>query len=146
MNRAVSKPPSMPSTIERGFGSPDKSSAAGFNSSASRLRMNQWLSFTTTCVAPAASAPSTAALASAVMRRRKRPYSAAKAGVLGSVWDSCTTPATPSMSTEMYTRTDDSRNEALPHDDGHNLPLPGQVVEIDHDDLLPRRTFVSQST
>src|SRR5437588_719821 len=38
--------------------------------------MNQWLSFTTTRVAPAATAPSTAALASAVMRRRKRAYSA----------------------------------------------------------------------
>src|SRR5204863_446824 len=57
--------------------------------------MNQWLSFTTTRVAPAATAPSTAALASAVMRRRKRAYSAAQAGSVGSVWDSWTTPATP---------------------------------------------------
>src|ERR1041384_521396 len=100
--------------------------------------MNQWLSFTTTFVAPAASAPSTAALASAVMRRRKRPYSVAKTGLLGSVCDSCTTPATPSISTEMYTRTGDSRNEALPHDDGHDLPLAGPVVEIDHEDPCPR--------
>src|SRR5881392_1018185 len=138
MNRAASKPPSIPCTMDRGLGSPATSSAAWCSSSASRLRMNQWLSFTTTFVAPAASAPSTAALASAVMRRRKRPYSAAPAGLLGSVCDSCTTPATPSMSTEMYTRTADSRSEALPHDDGHDLTLPGPVVEIDHDDLLPR--------
>src|SRR5437867_5505128 len=138
MNSAASKPPSMPCTIECGLGSPERSSAAGFTSSASRLRMNQWLSFSTTLVAPAARAPSTAALASAVMTRRKRPYSGAQAGLLGSVCDSCTTPATPSMSTEMYTRTADSRSEALPHDDGHDLTLPGPVVEIDHDDLLPR--------
>jgi len=63
--------------------------------------MNQWLSFTTTLVAPAASAPSTAAFASAVMRRRNRAYSGANAGLAGSVWDSWTTPAIPSMSTEM---------------------------------------------
>src|SRR5437773_11770878 len=67
--------------------------------------MNQWLSFTSTRVAPAARAPSTAAFASAVIRRRNRPYSAANAGVVGSVWDSWTTPAIPSMSTEMQTRT-----------------------------------------
>src|SRR6266700_2182017 len=48
--------------MERGLGSPDTSSAAWCNSSASRLRMNQWLSFTSTRVAPAASAPSTPAL------------------------------------------------------------------------------------
>src|SRR5213594_453904 len=64
-------------------------------------QLHQWLSFTSTRVARAASAPSTAALASAVMRRRNRPYSAANAGVAGSVWDSWTTPAIPSMSTEM---------------------------------------------
>src|SRR5437879_643550 len=79
--------------MERGLGSPDTSSAAWCSSSASRLRMNQWLSFTSTRVAPAARAPSTAAFASAVMRRRNRPYSAANAGVAGSVWDSWTTPA-----------------------------------------------------
>src|SRR2546421_109691 len=48
--------------------------------------MNQWLSFTTTFVAPAASAPSMAALASPVISRRKRPYSAAWAGSAGVVW------------------------------------------------------------
>src|SRR2546425_4237415 len=61
--------------MERGLGSPDTSSAAWCSSSASRLRMNQWLSFTSTRVAPAARAPSTAAFASAVMSRRNRPYS-----------------------------------------------------------------------
>src|SRR5467141_2554566 len=66
--------------MERGLGSPDTSSAVWCSSSASKLRMNQWLSFTSTRVAPAASAPSTAALASAVMRRRNRAYSAADAG------------------------------------------------------------------
>src|SRR2546425_1524617 len=81
--------------MERGLGSPDTSSAVWCSSSASKLRMNQWLSFTSTRVAPAASAPSTAALASAVMKRRNRAYSAANAGVMGSVWDSWTTPAIP---------------------------------------------------
>src|SRR5213079_1570018 len=105
MNSAASKPASIACTMERGLGSPDTSSAAWCSSSASRLRMNQWLSFTTTLVAPAASAPSTAAFASAVMRRRNRAYSGANAGLAGLVWDSWTTPAIPSMSTVMYTRT-----------------------------------------
>src|SRR5438270_592265 len=81
MNSAASKPASIACTMERGLGSPDTSSAAWCSSSASRLRMNQWLSFTTTLVAPAASAPSTAALASAVMRRRNRAYSGANAAL-----------------------------------------------------------------
>ena len=51
--------------------------------------------------APAASAPSIAAFASAVISRRDRLYSAACRGSVGSVWSSWTTPATPSMSTEM---------------------------------------------
>src|ERR1043166_5666448 len=57
MNSAASKPPSIPCTMERGLGSPATSSAAWCSSSASRLRMNQWLSFTSTRVAPAATAP-----------------------------------------------------------------------------------------
>src|SRR5947207_713017 len=71
MNSAASKPASIACTMERGLGSPDTSSAAWCSSSASRLRMNQWLSFTTTLVAPAASAPSTAAFASAVIAARQ---------------------------------------------------------------------------
>src|SRR5438309_1927390 len=54
--------------MDRGFGSPDTSSAASCSSSASRLRMNQWLSFTSALVAPAASAPSTAAFLAARQR------------------------------------------------------------------------------
>src|SRR5437763_625182 len=51
MNSAASNPPSMSWTMERGLGSPDTSSAAWCSSSARRLRMNQWLSFTSTRVA-----------------------------------------------------------------------------------------------
>ena len=103
MQNAASNPPSMPSIIDSRRGPPDTSSAPGCSSSAAMLRMNQWLSFTTTRVAPPANAPSTAALASPVMRRRERSYSAAWRGSEGSVWSSCTTPAMPSMSTEMKT-------------------------------------------
>src|SRR2546430_4913359 len=105
MNSAASKPSSIPCTMELGLGSPERSSAPGCSSSASRLRMNQWLSFTSTFVAPAARAPSTAAFASAAISRRNRAYSAVALGSTGSVWDSWTTPAMPSMSTEMQTRT-----------------------------------------
>ncbi len=63
--------------------------------------MNQCASFTTTRVAPAASTPSTAAFASRVICRRNLAYSAAQRGSTGLVWSSCTTPAIPSMSTEM---------------------------------------------
>src|SRR4029079_15527223 len=45
-----------------------------------------------------------AALASPVINRHERAYSAAWRGSVGSVWSSWATPATPSMSTEMYTR------------------------------------------
>src|SRR2546428_585969 len=71
MNSAASKPSSIPCTMELGLGSPERSSAPGCSSSASRLRMNQWLSFTSTFVAPAARAPSTAAFASALLAGRQ---------------------------------------------------------------------------
>src|SRR6478672_929648 len=104
MNMAASNPPSMPSTMLYSFGPPLMSSAASCSSSAIRFRMSQWLSLTHTDVAPAARAPSMAALASPVMSRHERAYSAACRGSVGSVWSSWATPATPSMSTEMYTR------------------------------------------
>ena len=52
---------------------------------------------TTNSVAPAARAPSIAASVSFVMKARKRSYS--KPG--GPSWSFVTTPAMPSMSTEM---------------------------------------------
>ncbi len=67
------------------------------NSSIKRLSPLPCESLTTTSVAPAAWAPRTAATASSVMKRRNRSYSKP----LGSNWSAVTTPATPSISTEI---------------------------------------------
>src|SRR5947209_287359 len=61
------------------------------------LRPAQWPSETTNSWAPASSAPSMAALTSAVISRQEAGYS----GSPGLVWRWWTTPATPSMSAEM---------------------------------------------
>ena len=67
------------------------------NLSMSRLSPLPWESDTTNSVAPAARAPSIAASASLVMKPRKRSYS----NPGGPSWSPVTTPAIPSMSTEM---------------------------------------------
>src|SRR5439155_889015 len=71
MNSAASKPSSIPCTMELGLVSPERSSSPGCSSSASRLRMNQLLSFTSTFVAPAAGTSSTAAFAAALLAARQ---------------------------------------------------------------------------
>src|SRR5260370_495168 len=47
----------MPCIMDWGLGSPAQSSAAGWSSSARRLRMHHWLSFTGNVLAPAAPRP-----------------------------------------------------------------------------------------
>ena len=92
----------MPAIIPWVRGEPRKSRQRGSRRSGRRLRYAACASQTTTDASGSwASTPRTAALASSVMYLRLRSYSACP-GLMSS---GATTPATPSMSTEIRTRT-----------------------------------------
>ena len=76
MKRQAAKDESMPCIIDSGLGEPLMRMARGWRSSGSMLRMEPWESLTTTSVAPAARAPSTAALTSWAIHFRPSAYSA----------------------------------------------------------------------
>src|SRR5205809_2920891 len=101
MNRAASYEESRSCTIAKDLGVPRNSMAASCSSSGIRLSKFQCESATRTSVAPAFRQPSTAALASWVIRCRLRWY--ASPPLIGSVSISLTTPQIPSMSIEMKT-------------------------------------------
>ena len=82
--------------------------------------LGPWASLTQTSPAPASNAARTAALTSAVMSLRARWYSTPPDGT---VWSTDTTPATPSMSLDTYTRT-----RAPPGDERSATELrPGRI-------------------
>ena len=99
MKNAASKPGPRPAHIESRREEPLTSSAAGCRSAGERLRPCACESFTTNSWTPASSAPSMAALHSRVISRQASPYS----GEPRVPWLGWTTPATPSISTEMKT-------------------------------------------
>jgi hypothetical protein len=99
MKRQAWNEASIPCIIESGLGEPLIRMARGSRSSGSMLRIEPWESLTTTSVAPASSAPSTAALTSWAIHFRPAAYSA----VPDVVWSLWTIPEIPSISTEMKT-------------------------------------------
>ena len=95
--------PSSCETMPRGRGLPRSSRALWSSSSGSRLVKGPCESATTTSAwGSPSSAPRTAALASLVMSRRPRSYSA----LPGRTSSGTATPAIPSMSTEIRIRTE----------------------------------------
>ena len=72
MNTAAANSPVRPSIMPIGLGRPRISAAAGWIRSGSTFRIGPCASFTVTPVAPAASAPRTAALTSSVIITRPR--------------------------------------------------------------------------
>src|ERR1022692_1457102 len=100
MNAAAWNDASRPWFIESGLGLPRMRRTLGGSCSWMMLRMFQWESLTRIWRAPAAIAPSHAALTSPVMSSHERAYSGSPTGF---VCARAVMPAMPSISAEMYT-------------------------------------------